>query len=60
MNAKSEGDYPDFISHEISVMVAERLLKKHSFNLDIPTSTNPQAKEKPKFKQYQIIESQQK
>jgi len=46
INAKSEGDDPDYISHEISVKVAEKLVKNRSFNLDIPSSSVSQTKEK--------------
>jgi hypothetical protein len=49
LNAKSEGDDPDCISHEISVMIAERLVKKTSLTLDIPTNVS-QTKEKLKLR----------
>ncbi len=44
-DAKSEGDDPDCKLQDISVLVAEKYMKKTSFNLDIPIPAS-KAKEK--------------
>jgi len=54
LNAKSEGDYPEFISHEISLKVAEKLVKKNGLKFDIAYSTSQQSDEKHKLKKISL------
>lgn len=49
IDAKSEGDDPDYKSPEISFMLTDKVVKKTSFNLDIPTAVT-QTKEKLKIR----------